>query len=212
MKKAKSPHKKQREHNVGYFLIGLTLAALGLLLLFYPAESIKTIGYIIAFAALLFGLLCLVRTLSGLRRGVRFAFSMLGSIATIVCAIVLFFTVEGTFATFVSIIGLVIVIDSSFKLQTVVLSHRYGQKAFWILLVAVCLGILGGFFCIRSTATSHDLRILARLLGLSLIVCGTENLLSLFYLPSLHKNEAAGVGSISDSQTPIKTGESEHQS
>ena len=189
MKNTKSPKTERKDHHVGYLFLGLVLIAIGLFLLFYPTESVKTIGYIIASAALVFGLLCLIHTLSGLRRGIRFALSMLGSISTIICAAVLFFTVEETFATFVSIIGLLIVVDASFKLQTVVLSHRYGQKAYWILLVVACIAIFGGYLCIRTAF--EDVRALARLLGLTLIVSGLGNLLSTFYLPSFRRHEIA---------------------
>ena len=189
MKNKRFPKSKQKDHHVGYLLLAVVLIALGLLLLLYPAESIKTIGYIIASAALIFGLLCLIHTLSGLRRGIRFALSMLGSISTIICAAVLFFTVENSFATFVSIIGLLIVVDASFKLQTVVLSHRYGQKTYWILLAIACIAIFGGFLCIRTAF--EDARALARLLGLTLIVSGLGNLLSTFYLPSFRRHEIA---------------------
>ncbi len=199
MKKKRFPKSEQKDYHVGYLFLAVVLIALGLLLLLYPAESIKTIGYIIASAALIFGLLCLIHTLSGLRRGFRFALSMLGSISTIICAAVLFFTVENTFATFVSIIGLVIVVDASFKLQTVVLSHRYGPKTYWILLAIACIAIFGGFLCIRTAF--EDARALARLLGLTLIVSGLGNLLSTFYLPSLGRHEIAHASIESEKQT-----------
>ena len=189
MKIKKSQSKKKTESHLGYLLLSIVLIGLGLLLLLFPSKSAETIGYIIAAAALLFGLLNLVHTLSGLRRGIRYTFSLLGSVATIICAAVLFFTVEKTFAHFVSVIGLLLVIDASFKLQTVVLSHRYGKKAYWILLTVVFLAILGGFFCIRTAAASENVRLLSHLLALTLIVSGLGNLLSLFYLPSLRRYE-----------------------
>jgi uncharacterized membrane protein HdeD (DUF308 family) len=215
MKKEKSRAKGQKSSHLGYLLLSAILITLGVLLLVYPTESAKTVGYMIAGAAFLFGLLALVHTLSGLRRGVRFALSMIGSISTIVCAIVLVFTIDQTFSVFVSVLGLILVIDAAFKLQSVVLSHRYRQKAYWVLLVFVCLTVAGGYFCIRSELFDDSVTLLARLLGITLCLDGIGNLLSFFYLPTLRRHEKEEAAAEAKAETAVDTATqetSEHQS
>ena len=216
MKKKEFPAKRRRESHLGYLLLSAILSTLGVLLIVYPTESAKTVGYMIAGAAMLFGLLALVHTLSGLRRGVRFAFSVIGEVSTMICAAVLFFTIEKTFSVFVSLLGLVLVVDAAFKLQSVVLSHRYRQKAYWVLLVFVFLTIVGGYLCIRSELFDTTVALLARLLGGTLCLDGIGNLLSFFYLPTLRRHEERAaletVTEASLASEPAAEKTSEHQS
>ena len=88
-------------------------------------------------------------------------------------------------------IGLFIIIDGAFKLQTVINSKRYNMKMWWFLLIIACLTILGGFLCVRVRLADDNFRLFSFILGASLTICGVQNFFSLFYLGKIVKRASA---------------------
>ncbi|MFA5561972.1 MAG: DUF308 domain-containing protein [Eubacteriales bacterium] len=171
----------------GYIVLFLILCGAGVALLFYPGESMKAMAYIVGFSALLLGILQGVRILAEPRRGIRFAFAILLAVMTIVCGAVALLKVEVVYEVYAMFIGLFIIIDGSFKLQTVIESKRYQMSAWWILLAFSVLSIAGGFLTVRIPFDADRIRFFTLLLGGALFVDGLQNLLSLFYLGKLSR-------------------------
>lgn len=176
----------------GYLWLAIILSGSGFLLLVYPGQSMKTIAYTIGAAAFLLGLLQLIRVLSRKERGFRFAIAVLCAALTMICGILACVLNEGVQMFFPALIGLFLVMDAAFKLQTVVRSYSYKMKAFWVLLIFSVLTVAGGFLCIRSE--SFAISTLAVLLGITLMLDGIQNLLSLLFLDILRGKDAkAGI-------------------
>ena len=77
-------------------------------------------------------------------------------------------------------LGLLLVVDASFKLQSTALAKRYRSSLWWVLFVLSLLLIAGGFSLIRFRMADRGW--LAYLLGVLLVLDGAANLLTPFYL------------------------------
>ncbi len=178
----------------GYLWLGLFLCGAGALLLAYPAESARAVGFIAGGATFLFGLFHLIRTLSRPERDARFGAAVVLEVLVMITGVVLALTAEQVFYTFASLLALVLVIDGAFKLQTVIRSRRHGVPDYWFLLGVACLTIACGYFCINTTVNAEDtengLRIVSVLLGTDLIFDGLGNILSLFFVDMIRRKKA----------------------
>ena len=167
----------------GYLLISLVLCAVGLCFILFPNHSIKIGSYIIAAAAILVGLILAIKVLADRQRGFSFATSMFSAILTIACGVVALIIPNEIFKLYPMLIGLFIILDGSFKLQTVINAKRYKIKCWWLLLIFAVISIIGGFFVIRLRVDIDvSYRFFSIIMGISLCSCGLQNFLSLFYL------------------------------
>ena len=183
---------KIKKFRFGYLLLAILLCACGALIITYPNESMTTVCYIIGFVALIGGIIQVVKILADRKRGAGFAFSIITAAVTIICAVVALVFPDAIMAIYPMFIGLFIIIDGSFKLQTVINSKRYKMKMWWFLLILSCLSILGGFLCIRvRLVPEENFSIFSFMLGASLFICGLQNFFSLFYLGKIVKRAAA---------------------
>lgn len=180
-----------KKFRFGYLLLAILLCASGLLIIFYPNESMTTVSYIIGFVALVGGIVQVIKILANRRRGAGFAFSIITACVTIICAVAALIFPEVVMSVYPMMIGLFIIIDGAFKLQTVINSKRYNMKMWWFLLIIACLTILGGFLCVRVRLADDNFRLFSFILGASLTICGVQNFFSLFYLGKIVKRASA---------------------
>lgn len=167
----------------GYLLISFVLCAVGLCFIIYPNDSIKIGSYIIAGAAMLVGVILAVKVLADRKRDFSFATSIFSAVLTVACGVVALIIPNEIFKLYPMLIGLFIILDGSFKIQTVINAKRYQIKLWWLLLVFAIISIIGGFFVIRlRVEVDVSYRIFSMILGGGLCSCGIQNFLSLFYL------------------------------
>ena len=171
----------------GYLLIALFLMIMGVLFMIYPTQSVNITAYIIGVSCIIFAIVYLVKVLSNRKRGFAFAISIIFSICTLICGIMAFIFPSFTASTYPMIIGLLIVIDGAFKLQTVINAKRYDLKMWWFLLIFCCIVILCGFLLIRIPYPEENSIPFIIFFGGSLFLTGVQNLLSLFYFGKISK-------------------------
>lgn len=167
----------------GYLLISLVLCAVGLCFIIYPNNSIKIGSYIIAAAAMLVGIILAIKVLADRKRDFSFATSIFSAVLTVSCGVVALIIPNEIFKLYPMLIGLFIILDGSFKLQTVINAKRYKIKCWWLLLLFAVISIIGGFFVIRLRVDIDvSYRFFSIIMGVALCSCGLQNFLSLFYL------------------------------
>lgn len=167
----------------GYLLISLVLCAVGLCFIIYPNNSIKIGSYIIAAAAMLVGIILAIKVLADRKRDFSFATSIFSAVLTVACGVVALIIPNEIFKLYPMLIGLFIILDGSFKLQTVINAKRYKIKCWWLLLLFAVISIIGGFFVIRLRVDIDvSYRFFSIIMGVALCSCGLQNFLSLFYL------------------------------
>ncbi len=167
----------------GYLLISLILCIVGLCFIIYPNNSIKIGSYIIAGAAMLVGVILAIKVLADRKRDLTFATSIFSAVLTVACGVVALFIPNEIFKLYPMLIGLFVILDGSFKLQTVINAKRYKIKLWWLLLLFAVISIIGGFFVIRLRVDLDvSFRMFSIIMGATLCSCGLQNFLSLFYL------------------------------
>lgn len=167
----------------GYLLISLILCAVGLCFIIYPNDSIKIGSYIIAGAAMLVGIILAIKVLADRKRDFTFATSIFSAVLTVACGVVALIIPNEIFKLYPMLIGLFIILDGSFKIQTVINAKRYQINMWWLLLLFAVLSIVGGFFVIRLRVDLDlSYRFFSIIMGGALCSCGMQNFLSLFYL------------------------------
>lgn len=166
----------------GYLVVSIILSALGLCIISFPTQSFTTISYIIASGTTLAGIVMLIKVLADRQRGVRFGIFVFFSVLTLICGLVTFFIPEKIMELYPMFIGLLIIVDGSFKLQTVINAKRYKLKMWWFLLSLAVLAVFGGFLTVRLRVEETELSVFSFILGAGLLICGVQNFFSLFYL------------------------------
>jgi uncharacterized membrane protein HdeD (DUF308 family) len=171
----------------GYLIISVLLCACGLCFLVFNKQPLKIVAYIIGVACLLVGIILAVKVLSQPERGFKFGITIIFAILTMICGLVSIILNDKVIEVYPMFIGLFIVIDGAFKLQTVINAKRYRLKLWWFLLIFSCFTILSGFLIIRIPFTQDNANAFTMLLGLALILSGLENFFSLFYFGKIVK-------------------------
>ena len=177
----------------GNLLIAILLCVVGVCFIGYPLESMKTGSYIIGAFTTIGAIVQAVGILSNRKRGFGFAIRIITEILTIIAGAVCFIIPEQVARIYPMFIGLFIVIDGSFKLQTVISAKRYNLKMWWFLLIFSVLTIILGFLVIRIQVPEDSIRGFTILLGAALFICGIGNFLSLFYFPKIIKRATESV-------------------
>lgn len=174
----------------GYLLISIILCLAGASFIIFPNHSMKTGSYVIAGAALIVGIILVVKILADRRRGFSFAINVFTSVLTVVCGVVALIIPEEVFKLYPMFIGLFAVIDGTFKLQTVISAKRYKLKMWWFLLIFAIVTIVGGFLIVRlRVGTDINNIAFSEIMGITLFADGLENFFSLFYFGKI-VNEA----------------------
>ena len=171
----------------GYLLTSILLCLAGVLVIAFQSETLKAVSYIIAGATFIVGIIQIIKLLAERKRGFGFAISIIFTVLTLVCGLVAFIIPDKVMELYPMFIGLLIVIDGAFKLQTVINAKRYKLKMWWFLLIFSCLTILGGFLTVRLRVGEVGYSGFSFILGFALIFSGFENFLSLFYLGKIVK-------------------------
>ena len=186
----------------GYLLISTVLCITGTLFVIYPVQSSKITAFIIGGACTAFGIVNIVRVLSLRARGFKFATSIIFSICVIICGIIAFISPNFTVSVYPVVIGLLVIIDGSFKLNTVINAKRYELKLWWFLLIFCCVVILCGFFLIRLRYPEENPVPYIILFGISVFLTGIQNLLSLFYFGKITKRAISHIEASTDEPSP----------
>ncbi len=168
----------------GILALAVLLFISGILLLAAPLKSANTVLRVIGILTAVFGLLSLLDAISKRNRKMRFLGQFLFAICAFFSAIPLLIVPSASLNIFIALAGLLLVIDGSFKLRTVLDARYYKGALWWMLLPFPLLTIAGGFFALRVSEIDAALLIL----GGALIACSIANVIATFVAPSLEKH------------------------
>ncbi len=169
-----------------YLLFAAMFIAAGVGFIGFPDEAVKGVRIGIGVAAIAFSVFAMVLALSNKSRGFLFWAKMVGSGLGLITGCVVVFANGGyVFTCLVYVLGLFMIIDASFKMQTAILSHRYRFWLWWVLVVLVTTAIVMGVWLLRSdfsVDSVEDLHFISRLAGIGFILDGLLNLISIVFL------------------------------
>ena len=179
--------KKIKEINWGYLWLAVLIGGAGILILAYPNKTLDVVAITIGVVTLLLGAVQAIRVLSDKKRGFRFAIGIVAASITVIAGILCLILREKIKEFLPSLVCLFLIIDSSFKLQTVVRARQFKSKACWALLVLSIVTIALSFIAIEMEGGDAE-KILV-LFGLSLVADALGNLFSFFFVGSIQRAE-----------------------
>ena len=171
----------------GYILLALLAISVGLCFIIFNDESLNTaaiaIGIVVIIAAVAYALLAL----KGKKRGFAFFLKITFSVILLTSGISSIIAKDGAIEAIIASVGLLIIMDGSFKFNTTVLAWRNRAWIWWGLLVLSVILIFCGFITIRYLKAQTEN--VAILLGAFLMIDALANIFSPFMFGSIEKRE-----------------------
>lgn len=163
-----------RAAKIGYIILSAIFCALGILLMADPGMSVALIGDIVGIVLVAFGIIKLVGYFSKDLYRLAFQFDLAFGILLIAMGLVLLIKPESAMNILCIILGIEIIADGLFKIQTSLDARRFGLNTWWLILsLAIIAGAIGAVLIFYP---SESVRALTWVLGLSLLVEGVLNL------------------------------------
>ena len=162
-----------------YITISILSLLAGIALVIWPGASVITICYVVGSAAILVGAVRLMGYFSKDSYNLNFQFDFAMGLVFLILGTVLIFHPGDTVAVLHFSVGILVLVDSVFKLQTALDAKHFGLKKWWVMLLCalLCAG-LGLVLVILSFRTAE---ILVRVTGAALAVNSGENILTAGY-------------------------------
>lgn len=180
--------KKIKEINWGYLWLAVLIGGAGILILAYPNKTLEAVAITVGVVTLLLGAVQAIRVLSDKKRGFKFAVGIVAASVTVIAGVLCLILRDKVKEFIPSLVCLFLVIDASFKLQTVVRARQFKSKACWALMVLSIVTITLSFITIRLEG-GEDVKKILILFGLSLVADALGNLFSFFFVGSVEKAE-----------------------
>ena len=176
-----------KKAKAGYIVTALLYIVLGVCLAFFPDRSLETICLIIGIIALAVGVFKIISFLVA-GKGSRFfaGLDLISGIFSVTAGAVLIARPAFITNIFPVIIGILVIIDSAFKLQNAFELRASRAKNWWSVLLFAILGMIFGFLLLFNPFKAT--RVALIFVGISLIIDGIENLWTLFFVKKIVKN------------------------
>lgn len=163
-----------RAAKAGYIVLSAVLSALGVMMLTRPGYSAELISRVVGIVLIVFGVFKLIGYWSRDLYRLAFQHDLAMGILVIALGLVLSLRPNWAMNALCTILGIEIITDGLFKVQTALDARRFGLNTWWLILaLAVAAGGIGIALLILPAAGGQTL---VQLLGASLIAQGLLNL------------------------------------
>ena len=179
--------KKIKTVNWGYLWLAALIGGAGILILAYPNKTLDVVAITIGVVTLLFGAVQAIRVLSDERRGFRFAVGIVAASIAVIAGTLCLILRDQIKAFLPSLVCLFLIIDASFKLQTVARARQFKSKACWALMVLSIVTVALSFIVIRMEG--GNVKTILVLFGLALMADALGNLFSFFFIGVVERAE-----------------------
>ena len=128
----------------GYITISALMCVVGILMIFMPGLSIGLMGIACGGVMIIFGIVKLVGYFSRDLYRLAFQYDLACGILMIILGIITIFKCHSILNFLCVVVGLLILADGLFKIQTAIDSKHFGIGSWWIILLfAILAGITG---------------------------------------------------------------------
>lgn len=162
-----------------YITISVLSLLAGIALVIWPGASVITICYVVGSAAILVGAVRLAGYFSKDSYNLNFQFDFAMGLVFLILGTVLFFHPGDTVAVLHFSVGILVLVDSVFKLQTALDAKHFGLKKWWVMLL--CALLCAGLGLVLVILPFRTAEILVRVTGAALTVNSGENILTAGY-------------------------------
>lgn len=162
-----------------YITISILSLLVGIALVIWPGASVITICYVVGSAAILVGAVRLAGYFSKDSYNLNFQFDFAIGLVFLILGTVLIFHPGDTVAVLHFSVGILVLVDSVFKLQTALDAKHFGLKKWWVMLL--CALLCAGLGLVLVILPFRTAEILVRVTGAALAVNSGENILTAGY-------------------------------
>ena len=198
--------KKLKTVNWGYLWLAVLIGGAGILILAYPNKTLEAVAITVGVVTLLLGAVQAIRVLSDKKRGFKFAVGIVAASVTVIAGVLCLILRDKVKEFIPSLVCLFLIIDASFKLQTVVRARQFKSKACWALMVLSIVTITLAFVTIRLEG-GEDVKKILILFGLSLVADALGNLFSFFFVSVVERAEKNRILAENAPEPPAQTAE-----
>lgn len=168
-----------KKAKISYIAYSSVLIICGLMLIVFPVYIKDFIEYFIGAVILVCGIVKLIDYFVNDSYGLAFQFDFAMGIFTILIGLIVLIH-PGEVIKFINIvIGIFVILDGTFKLQTAKEAKQFGLKAWNRILISAIIASAAGLFLIFQPFES--VRLLNILLGVAILADGAENLIVALY-------------------------------
>lgn len=180
-----------RTAKIGYISVSALMVLLGLALIIFPEISVSVLETVCGILFIVFGVIKLVGFFSKDLYRLAFQYDLVFGILMIVLGITMLVH-PGSLANFICIaLGVSILIDGLFRVQTSVEVKRFGIRTWWLIAVCGILAAVGALVLMFRPVESAP--VLMVLVGISLVLEGILNLITVIVAVRIFKNQQPDV-------------------
>lgn len=164
-----------------YSAVAVLECILGLVMLCYPGFSLSALGIILGIGLVLFGVVELIAYFSGSAPLILSRNVLAGGIFFIILGVLVLTNPLGLMNFICIVIGVGILADSLFKLQSVLDVRQFMSRgSWWLVFAALLLSVLAGILLVFWPGESG--RALIVLMGIGLLLNGAFNIFDVVYV------------------------------
>lgn len=166
--------KALRAAKASYIAMSAAFCALGVLLIAFPGVSVSAVGIAAGIMLIAFGLVKLMGYFSKDLYQLAFQFDLAFGVLLMVLGAVILVSPDRALVFLCTILGIAILADGLFKLQSSLDARRFGLSVWGALLtLAVCAGLIGTFLLLHPSQSAKAMMVL---MGVGLLFEGLLNL------------------------------------
>ena len=174
-----------------YVVLSAMFLLLGIYLVVNPETSLVMICRILGAAMAVFGVMKIVLYFIREVEGVAIRFDFAVGLFCIILGALMLWRAPALTDILSVMIGLLVLVDSVFKLQVAVDSRRMGAHSWWVTLVCTVVCLVLGILLVFNPFDGKQ--VLTIMMGVSLIVDGVQNLCTVVYAAIFVKDVKAAV-------------------
>lgn len=143
-----------RAAKIGYIALSAVFCAMGMLLILFPDMSVSVVGVVVGAMLVAFGAVKLAGYFSKDLYQLAFQFDLAFGVLLMALGVVVLLSPDRALTSICFVMGVAVLADGLFKLQSSLDARRFGLKVWGLLLaLAICAGVIGCcFWCTREKA------------------------------------------------------------
>lgn len=185
--------KALRAAKISYIVMSAAFCVLGVLLMLFPGISVSVVGVAAGVMLIAFGLVKLMGYFSKDLYQLAFQFDLAFGVLLMVLGVVILVSPDRALTFLCIVMGIAILADGLFKLQSSLDARRFGLRVWGLLLaLAICAGLIGTLLLLHP---GQSARVLMILMGVGVLFEGILNLyFALFAVKIIRKEQPEIVG------------------
>lgn len=171
-----------------YIAMSAAFCVLGILLMIFPGTSVSAVGIAAGVMLIAFGAVKLIGYFSKDLYQLAFQFDLAFGVLLMVLGVVILVSPDRALTFLCIVMGIAILADGLFKLQSALDARRFGLRVWKLLLaLAVCAGAIGTSLLLHPSQSARAMMVL---LGVGMLFEGVLNLyFALFAVKFRKKNQ-----------------------